>query len=169
MKSLFTLVLTCLCTAGLLYAQETVNPAFHGRLQNLLSFDVPVISVDSAADSLEEFTLLDTREWDEYQISHLPGAQHAGYRDFDLQEWKEMDTNTPILVYCSVGYRSERIGAKLKAAGYKRVYNLYGSIFEWVNQGYPIVDSSGQQTNHLHTYNRRWSRWVEDKNLILTW
>ena len=163
------LVLTLFWATGVLSSQETVNPAFHERLQDLLSFEVPVLSVDSAVNSLEDFTLLDTREWDEFQISHLPGAQFAGYRNFNIEDWKDIDRNTPILVYCSVGYRSERIGAELKAAGYEYVYNLYGSIFEWVNKGYPIVDSSGQQTKELHTYNKRWSRWVENKTLRLTW
>ena len=169
MKSILSLALAFLLPTGLLSAQKTINPAFDDRLQELLSFDVPVITVDSAFTGIENYVLLDTREWEEYHTSHLPGAAFAGYQKFNVQDWKDLDRNTPILVYCSVGYRSERAGAKLKAAGFKQVYNLYGSIFEWVNMGYPITDTAGQPTKNLHTYNKRWSRWVENETMSLTW
>jgi rhodanese-related sulfurtransferase len=42
-----------------------------------------------------------------------------------------------------VGYRSEKVTEKLQKAGFTQVSNLYGGIFEWVNQGYPIVNQSG--------------------------
>jgi len=40
------------------------------------------------------------------------------------------------------------------------VYNLYGSLFEWINRGYPVVDLRGDTVRRVHTYNRKWSRWV---------
>ena len=75
---------------------------------------------------------------------------------------KELDTykDREIIVYCSVGKRSEDIGEKLINAGYKNVKNLYGGIFEWVNEALPIVDNSGKQTNKIHAYSKDWGVWV---------
>jgi predicted sulfurtransferase len=66
-----------------------------------------------------------------------------------------------VVVYCSVGYRSERVGEHLLAMGFKDVKNLYGGIFEWVNNGQAIVDRNGKFTNQVHTYNKSWSKWLE--------
>jgi rhodanese-related sulfurtransferase len=78
-------------------------------------------------------TLLDTREREEFNVSHLPRARWVGYDDFDLKRVANIPKTDTIIVYCSIGYRSERIGEKLKKAGYTNVYNLYGGIFQWKN------------------------------------
>ena len=65
-----------------------------------------------------------------------------------------------IIVYCSVGYRSEKITKKLNKMGYKNVSNLYGGIFEWVNQGHKVYDDKNNNTLKVHTYNKRWSKWL---------
>jgi predicted sulfurtransferase len=69
--------------------------------------------------------------------------------------------NTPVVVYCSVGYRSEQIGEKLLQAGFTDVHNLFGSIFEWVNQGYPVFKNQSEQTNRVHAYSRSWGIWLQ--------
>jgi len=64
------------------------------------------------------------------------------------------------VVYCSVGYRSERIGEKLLDKGFTNVYNLYGGIFDWINNDYPLVDIADQPIQKVHGYNEDWSKWV---------
>jgi 3-mercaptopyruvate sulfurtransferase SseA len=71
-----------------------------------------------------------------------------------------------IVLYCSVGMRSEKIGKKLLEAGYKNVYNLYGSLFEWVNQGKPVYKKNGVQTSEIHTYSESWSRWLSRGTIV---
>ncbi|MBU2047030.1 MAG: rhodanese-like domain-containing protein, partial [Bacteroidetes bacterium] len=58
-------------------------------------------------------------------------------------------------------YRSEKIAEKLIHDGYKNVFNLYGGIFEWGNEGNPIYKDNGIQTTEIHTYNKKWAKWVE--------
>ena len=72
-------------------------------------------------------------------------------------------------MYCSIGYRSEKVGEELKKMGFKNVYNLYGSIFEWVNQGNEVVDENEKVTEKVHTYNKRWSKWIEDGKAEKVW
>ncbi|MBC8047867.1 MAG: rhodanese-like domain-containing protein, partial [Fimbriimonadaceae bacterium] len=67
-----------------------------------------------------------------------------------------------IVVYCSVGYRSEKITEKLIAAGYTNVSNLYGGIFEWMNQENNIVDANGELTNKIHAYSKIWGVWLSE-------
>jgi len=74
-----------------------------------------------------------------------------------------------MVVYCSIGYRSEKIGEKLLRLGYKNVYNLYGSIFEWANEKYQLVGSNGKTTNRVHSYNKSWSKWVTNEEIKTVW
>jgi len=53
--------------------------------------------------------------------------------------------------------------------GYKNVYNLYGSIFEWVNDGNEVVDKNNKPTDEVHTYNKKWSKWVEEGKAKKIW
>ncbi len=134
------------------------------KLNNLYKKTVTLIQ-PQALDALmksEEVVLLDTRAPAEYEVSHLKDAQFADYDNFKLADISAIDKNKSIVVYCSVGYRSERIGEKLLEAGYTKVYNLYGGIFQWKNKDYPIYNTSGEATDSVHVYNNRWGKWLED-------
>jgi 3-mercaptopyruvate sulfurtransferase SseA len=50
----------------------------------------------------------------------------------------------------------QKTAEKLKAAGFSQVMNLYGSIFEWVNRGYPLA---GAQPGKVNTYSKEWGSW----------
>jgi rhodanese-related sulfurtransferase len=147
-------------------AQRVNNPDFARKLKDLLPHNVPVISIDQASENNSNFIFLDAREEGEYEVSHIPRAILIGYDNFQISSLDNISKEDPIIVYCSIGYRSDIIGGKLKKAGYKKVYNLYGSIFEWVNQGHEIVNNKGEPTKNLHTYNRKWSKWVENPEVV---
>lgn len=147
-----------------LQAQRTQNTAFDKEIADLLSFTVSTLTVPQLKNwetAGRRFHLLDARAKEEYQVSHLPNAKHIGYEQFNEAALRGIGKDELIVVYCSVGYRSEKIGERLKAKGYKRVYNLYGSLFEWVNQGHAVEDAQGRPTKRVHTYNKDWSRWLE--------
>jgi len=93
-------------------------------------------------------------------VSHIPNALFTGYKDFNTDALKDIPKTDTIVVYCSVGYRSERIGEKLQKMGYSNVFNLYGGIFEWKNTGLEVVDTDGTETEKVHTYNKTWSKWL---------
>ena len=138
------------------------NVDFDKKISSLISFTVPVMGVDELKEMREDVILLDTRKKEEFETSHIEGAKYIGYKEFDASSLEGIDKDEQIVVYCSVGYRSEKIGEKLKKLGYKNVYNLYGSIFEWVNDGNEIVDKNNKPTKEIHTYNKKWSKWVEE-------
>lgn len=123
---------------------------------------VPYATVEMAKSN-PSFILLDARELKEYKVSHIKNAIHVGYDEFDLKETstKLTDKNATIVVYCSIGIRSEDIAEKLQKAGYTNVYNLFGGIFEWKNNQNTVVDSKGNSTEKVHTFSKEWSKWLK--------
>lgn len=124
---------------------------------------VPYISVEELAMPKTKAVIFDTREPKEYKVSHLKNAVCVGYDDFDLASIEKNYPNKTekIVVYCSLGIRSETIGEKLKKAGYTNVYNLYGGIFEWKNKDFNVVDIQNNETEKIHTFNKTWSKWLK--------
>jgi rhodanese-related sulfurtransferase len=144
------------------YAQSNVEGSgYNLMLKTLLSHSVPEITVDSLNSIISSVQLVDSRELEEYKVSHIEGALFSGYNNFDSTIVDQLDPNRPIIVYCSIGYRSEKIAERLIEAGFTNVYNLYGGIFEWVNQSGDIVDEDGE-TNRVHAYSRTWGIWLKD-------
>ncbi len=107
--------------------------------------------------------ILDSREEKEYKVSHLSAAENVGYDRFDIEEFKKTHPNkdTTIVVYCSVGIRSEDIGEKLQQAGYTNVKNLYGGIFLWKEKNFPVVDSTQTETQNIHTFDKIWGAYLK--------
>ena len=66
----------------------------------------------------------------------------------------------PIVVYCSVGYRSSAYCAQLMNDGFTDVHDLKGSIFQWANAGLPVY-RDGTIAHHVHPYNRHWGQLLE--------
>jgi len=126
---------------------------------------VPEVSVPEAI-KMKDVIFLDAREEAEYEVSHLAAAVFVGYEKFNLESISRLEKNSKIVVYCSVGYRSEKIAEKMKAAGFTNVSNLYGGIFEWVNQENPVVDTDGQETKNVHAYNKTWGVWLNKGNKV---
>ncbi|WP_115461151.1 rhodanese-like domain-containing protein [Winogradskyella aurantiaca] len=157
MKKLFgpiIILLMSLCTQA--------QPMIGDVLANYNTGKVPYMYI-SEIDSLKTHTIfLDAREPVEYEVSHIDGAIHVGFNSFNLNIVSSRIPNKKqtIIVYCSIGVRSEIIGERLKSAGYTNVFNLYGGIFEWVNQGFPIYKSQEQLTDSVHAYSPRWEKWL---------
>lgn len=167
LKYIFLIILSPFFQIG--NSQDIINDKFDKKLKSLLSLSVPVISVEEAYDNCTNYIFLDARELEEYKVSRIQNARFIGHTDFKLENVEDLERDTEIIIYCSIGYRSEKIGEQLSKAGFKNVKNLYGSIFEWANQGYPLVDAEGNVTDRIHTYNKSWSKWVEHPEVQKVW
>lgn len=126
--------------------------------------NVPYISVETLAMPKTDAILLDAREENEFNISHLENAICVGYDNFKIKETiakLPKDKNAKIVVYCSLGIRSETVAHKLIQEGYTNVYNLYGGIFEWKNADFKVIDTLGKSTEKVHTFNKSWGKWLK--------
>jgi len=146
--------------SGTSVAQRSVDQVL--RLFN--SESIPYISVEELRmyQLKGDLVILDSREMEEFEVSHIPSARYVGYKTFSSEVITSSipDKDTPIVVYCSLGIRSETISEKLKKVGYTNIQNLYGGIFEWKNKGYPVVDTDGKETENVHAYSKVWGKWL---------
>ncbi|WP_298555495.1 rhodanese-like domain-containing protein [uncultured Algibacter sp.] len=141
------------------FAQKTLSKLL--KQQNKES--IPYISVEDLKTEKESIILLDSREQKEFNTSHLQNAICVGYDSFnlDIVKPKLPNKNSKIVVYCSLGIRSEDVAEKLKKAGYSNVYNLYGGIFEWKNNDLEVLNLQEQPTDSIHTFSKAWSKWLK--------
>jgi rhodanese-related sulfurtransferase len=147
---------------------QTKEAGFDLMLSTLLSNSVETINSEQMKESLNTSSIyvLDTREEKEYAVSHIKGALNVGYDQFKKSSVKDIPKDAEVIVYCSVGFRSEKIGEKLEKMGYQNVKNLKGGIFDWKNNGNEVVDQNDEKTEKVHTYNREWSIWLENGEKI---
>jgi len=140
------------------FSQETMSDLL--KKHNTKS--IPYISVQELAMPKTEAIILDAREPKEYETSHIKNAIHIGYNNFNVETVSRIIKNKDeqIVVYCSLGIRSENIAKKLKKAGYNNVYNLYGGIFEWKNKDFNVYNSEGTETENIHVFSKKWNQWL---------
>ena len=155
-----------ICFAGTLLVialSVSAQSAFDKKLQSLYRNSVLTIApteLQSLIKGNKKVLVLDTRKPEEYNVSHLPGAVLINYSTYTARELDQFDRKAKVVVYCTVGYRSERVGEKLLKLGFKDVRNLYGGIVEWKNEGFPTLNKNNKPTDSIHAYNKNWSRWV---------
>ena len=81
-------------------------------------------------DAGRKLTLLDVREPQEWEITHLPDARLIPLDDIP-DRLNELDTADEIVAYCHHGTRSARALGFLQKMGYKKLKNLAGGIDAW--------------------------------------
>ncbi|KST62182.1 rhodanese-like domain-containing protein [Mastigocoleus testarum] len=103
--------------------------------------------------------LIDARHIEEYELSHLKTAElFTSVQDLLEDVTCHVSTlDTPIVVYCSIGYRSADVANSLVKAGFSRVFNLSGGIFQWVNEEKPVFQKN-QLVKSVHPYNKLWGK-----------
>lgn len=156
MKYLFLFFSICLSTV--LCAQQSIPEL----LKEFNTESIPYITVKELAKSKKQTLILDAREANEFNVSHLKNAVNVGFDTFDISSIEKTikNKNQKIVVYCSLGIRSEDIAELLKKSGYTNVYNLFGGIFEWKNNDYAVYDSENKVTNKVHVFSEEWSQWL---------
>ncbi len=81
-------------------------------------------------DAGKKLTLLDVREPQEWDITHLQGAKLIPLGDVP-ERVNELDSADEIVAYCHHGTRSARAIKFLQKMGYKKLHNLAGGIDAW--------------------------------------
>ncbi|MDR2925300.1 MAG: rhodanese-like domain-containing protein [Azoarcus sp.] len=88
----------------------------------------------------EDAVAVDVRELGDYEKGHLPNARHLSLADFE-RRGKELEKfrARPLILYCNSGATATKGIAALKKAGFEKLYNLRGGIYEWEKAGYPVT------------------------------
>jgi rhodanese-related sulfurtransferase len=115
-----------------------------------------------SATSAQLPLLLDVREPEEYLVSQIHGAKLTPKIEQVMAILDKQNKHRITVLYCSVGYRSAALVKQLQKRGYKDIYNLEGSIFEWANKGYPVYQGD-TLVSVVHPYNFWWGRLLDDQ------
>ena len=106
----------------------------------LLAAQAPQISASELKRILDqqssEILLIDVRNTQEFDRSHLPGAIHINLRDIEngsgvkMIQQLQSNESKKIITYCHSGVRSNRAIDRLRQAGISAT-NLTGGIVQW--------------------------------------
>ena len=131
--------------------------SLHGKFEGVHWITTAQLADWLAAKERPQPILLDVRMPAEWEVSHLPGARQVDPKADAKTTAAGLAKDTPIVTYCSIGYRSGEMAQRLQAAGYTRVQNLEGSIFQWANEHRPLV-RNGELVTRVHPYSEGWGQ-----------
>lgn len=168
----FTLVLICCLTFILTSSLQAQTDPFAGGQavdaaalspSELPSFDeyrqapenikISTISpkeLSSARSGREKVFVLDARNKEEFDISHISSAKRAGYDDFSVERIWMVDRKARVIVYSAAGERANTVAQYLKLMGFLDIQILEGSLIGWKNAGHEVVDNNNQKTERVH-------------------
>ncbi|WP_416439929.1 rhodanese-like domain-containing protein [Leeuwenhoekiella sp. A16] len=145
------------------FAQKSIDVL----LSHYNTRSVPYISVQELRMQPDKYLILDTRKREEFDVSHIPGAIWVGEKTHENQLKSLISNkNQPIIVYCTVGIRSEDFGKKMEKMNFAPINNLYGGIFAWKDAGFPVIDSTGNKTERVHIFARHWGKYLETRTKV---
>ncbi len=88
----------------------------------------------------EDAVVVDVREPAEYTGGHIPNSRHIPLSQLDkrLPELEKFKGRS-LIVNCASGNRSSAACARLRSAGFEKVFNLSGGISAWDQAGLPVT------------------------------
>ena len=97
---------------------------------------------------------VDTRENDEYEDEHIPGAQLLRLRDVDKNSIKRFSHADLVVAYCVKDFRGFEVAKFMKRLGLNQVATLSpNGLKGWITSGLPITSRNGlsdeESTEHL--------------------
>ena len=103
----------------------------------------PEINIISESDFVEiqgsDYTLIDVRTQDEFDLGHIDGAINLDFYSETIQnDILSLPKDETIVLYCRTNNRSSKTANILKENGFKEISVLEGGITEWVKNGNDI-------------------------------
>jgi len=147
------------CPLGALLLRQAVHTKFSGTRQ-VTPTDLETWLRDP---NRPPPLLIDVRPKEQYQMSHIDGAELLDPADPDISRLRVVSRETPVVLYDGPGVVSAGAAPALIAEGFNRVSNLDGGLFRWVNEGHPVVDASGPVTV-VHPINWKWGRLLKGRH-----
>ena len=82
-----------------------------------------------------DFTLIDVREPNEFEINRIPGSVLVPKGEFlNGNALGDLPADKPIVLHCKSGVRSAEVLAIVKGAGYADAVHVGGGVVAWVSQ-----------------------------------
>lgn len=93
----------------------------------------------------EKGVLIDVSEPDTYAKAHAAGAKNISYTKLKtnpLTAGLPSNKSWPVILVCERGVTSAKLVAKVRQAGYEKVFILTGGLTAWRDAQLPLVSSS---------------------------
>ena len=126
--------------------------------------NITVADLKQKIDNEDDILIIDTRTEEEYNLSFIPNAKLLSYKSekTEIAEFlrqNEVEKKEAVVCYCSLGYRSSVLAEKIQDSRpdlQVEIYNLEGSIFQWVNSNLGVSNPSGETLHCAHPYSYMW-------------
>jgi rhodanese-related sulfurtransferase len=119
-------------------ASFAASPAAIDAMEEFLDFSeyggATILPEQIPAEDWEKILVIDTRDAEQFQAAHIPGAVNIEWRQV-LGRRAELPTDKMVLVYCNSGTLSAQAGFALRVAGMSNVRILQGGFSEWKAKG----------------------------------
>jgi rhodanese-related sulfurtransferase len=161
-KTLSVGFLLIFCTAAI--AVEDYLSIVDGKTRAFWSFAISTTEVAERLQGKSPPILIDIREKEEYDESHLAKARFISFRSFEITKLSDLPKDQPIILYCTIGYRSGKVARMLSDAGFTNVHHIRGGIIQWFNEGREVV-RDGKPVNEIHPYSDEWKRFIRRKEM----
>ena len=134
-----------MCTQLHRIGYDRIFGYLHGGMAAWLMSGYPVESLaqksahqlhDAIAEG-RDFTLIDVRTPAEVTSGMVKGAIHKPFTNI-LEEGIDVDKDSPVIVMCGSGYRSNIVGSYLQSSGFSQVCSLAGGAIAWRRSGYEM-------------------------------
>jgi rhodanese-related sulfurtransferase len=86
----------------------------------------------------EDCAILDASPLKVFSKIRIEGARSIAKSEMIAKALKDVDKETPVLVYCENGDRSKVAAKKIAEKGFKFVYELKDGLYTWKEKGYPL-------------------------------
>ncbi len=146
--TIFVLILTCIMLlTGCTSAETSTEPKLAAVSETTVrSTIVTNVSAQEAFSLIQEklddpdFTIIDVRTPDEYDIGHVNGAINIDYNSDDFKDkLATLDKSVEYLVYCRSGNRSSGAVKVMEELGFTMIYHMVGGIIDWNAEGLPLT------------------------------
>lgn len=119
--------------------------------------EIKEISVQQLREQLNDLTVIDVRELDEWTQGKIDRSHHIprGLLEFQIEN-VAIDRKTPLAITCAGGVRSALAARSLHEMGYQDVYSVAGGFGAWKNAGYSfstprVLDDAQRARYSRHT------------------
>ena len=125
-------------------ARDVVNMAGFVA-SNILHGTFKQVHVDKIRGLLEEgATIIDVREWDEWDVAHIKGVKFIPLSEL-RKRLDEIPKDKPVYLHCRSGQRSYNAVLALQNLGYTDVYNISGGFIELCFYEYYTDKTTGRE------------------------
>ncbi|MEO7175124.1 MAG: thioredoxin domain-containing protein [Saprospiraceae bacterium] len=133
---------TSLTTAIIIHFLLSLNSCANGQSADG-KLNLSVSDFAGKINSMPNATILDVRTPKEFASGHLRNATNVDWNNEDFSSRVEqLDKSKPVFVYCLSGARSTAAANKMRADGFKEVYQMDGGIMKWRANNLPETNSN---------------------------